>query len=508
MRRLARAALPVSCIMAASCGGGGGGSSPPPPPPPPPAANNPPAFTSATTATVAENSSGIAYQATATDPDGNALTFSLSGGADRSAFSITPAGALSFVAPPDFETPTDSDRNNTYLVQVQVSDGVTSTTRDVAVAVTNAGPDAFRVTRVGTGFAQPVFVAPVPDGSGRVFVVERAGPIRILNPGTGARTTFLDLTGQTIVDASRGLLGFATAPDFATTGRFYVFMTNSSGDTELRRYSTVAGNRDVANPASANVLMRIAANDGVTKKGGWIGFGPDGNLYLGVGDSGDAPSTTNSAQSQRVPQGKLLRINVAGDGGYTIPAGNPNASTTIGALRELWASGVRDPFRASFDPATGNLWFGDTMESQSNEVNMMRPSDGGANFGWRCFQGAGSGGGFCSNPPAMQTPPIFEYGTMGATFPRTIGGYVYRGVVEALQGQYFFADAVSGDIWSLPVAQARYAQAIDPSFVRSRRADLIPNQGTINAVISFGVDQVGNLYLVDTDGEIFRIEPQ
>ena len=160
-------------------------------------------------------------------PDGNALTFSLSGGADRAAFAITAGGALSFAQSPDFEAPADADGNNVYLVQIAVSDGTTSAALDLAVTVTNVGPDAFRVTRVGTGFIQPLYLAAVPDGSGRVFVVEQFGRIRILDPATGAiaATPFLDLTGQLSTDGERGLLGFAPAPDFAATGTFYVFVT-------------------------------------------------------------------------------------------------------------------------------------------------------------------------------------------------------------------------------------------------------------------------------------------
>ena len=145
--------------LLAACGGGGGGG---PQPGPPPGGNNPPAFTSAATVNAAENGAGTIYQATATDPDGNALTFSLAGGADAARFAITAAGALSFTTPPDFEAPTDADTNNVYLVTLQVSDGTTSMTLNLSVTVTNAGPDGFRVARVGTGFSQPLFLAPRP----------------------------------------------------------------------------------------------------------------------------------------------------------------------------------------------------------------------------------------------------------------------------------------------------------------------------------------------------------
>ena len=229
--------LPVLLLAACGGGGGGGGGGLPAP------GNRPPAITSPATATVPENSAGTIYQATATDPDGNALTFSLSGGADRAAFAITAGGALSFAQNPDFEVPTDADQNNVYLVQIAVSDGQTSATLDLTVTVTNAGPDAFRVARVGTGFNQPLYLTGVPDGSGRVFVVEKDGRIRILNPATGAiaATPFLDLTGQLSTDGERGLLGFALAPDFTATGIFYVYLTAPGGQIQVRRYQTLPG---------------------------------------------------------------------------------------------------------------------------------------------------------------------------------------------------------------------------------------------------------------------------
>ena len=205
----------VLALLLAGCGGGDGGTLAPTPP------NRAPVFTSPGSVSVAEGSSSTVYTASASDADGDALTFNLSGGADVALFRITPAGVLTFVAPPDFEMPLDSDRDNVYRVQIGVSDGRTSTTLDLLVTVVNGGPDGFRVARVGTGFSQPLFVAPVPDGSGRVFVVERPGRIRILNPATGvtAATPFIDISAGISTDGERGLLGFATAPDFATSLR-------------------------------------------------------------------------------------------------------------------------------------------------------------------------------------------------------------------------------------------------------------------------------------------------
>jgi len=274
------------------CGGGGGGGGGRAPP-----ANRAPAFTSAATASTPENGNGAIYTATATDPDGNALTFSLSGGADRAAFSITAGGALSFAQPPDFEAPADVDANNVYLVQLAVSDGTTSATLDLAVTVTNVGPDAFRTRRIGTGFSAPLYLAGIPDGSGRVLVVQQGGLIRILDPaaGTVAATPFLNVSTQIATDGERGLLGLALAPDFNATGTFYVFLTDTAGHVQIRRYRTLGGNRDVADPATADIILDFAhpANN---HNGGWLEFGPDGFLYAGTGDGGGAGAGAHKSQ--------------------------------------------------------------------------------------------------------------------------------------------------------------------------------------------------------------------
>jgi glucose/arabinose dehydrogenase len=493
-------------LLAAGCGGGSGGGTPPGP------GNQPPAFTSAATAAAAENTSGVVYTATASDPDGNPLSFSLSGGADQAQFTITAGGALSFARPPDFEAPADADQNNVYLVQLSVSDGATSAMLNLAVTVTNVGPDAFHVTRVGAGFASPLYLTQVPDGSGRVFVVERGGLIRILNPASGAiaATPFLNVSAQISTDGERGLLGFAPAPDFNATGTFYIYMTNAAGQIEIRRYRTLTGNRDQADPTSADVILAIdhPLNN---HNGGWLDFGPDGFLYMGVGDGGGAGDTPNNAQNLNVVLGKILRIDVGGTDSfpsdplrdYAIPAGNPFAAT--GGRPEIWAYGVRNPFRNSFDPLTQNLWIGDVGQGAVEEVDLLRPTDGGANFGWHILEGTHV---FTGTAIPGLTPPVAEY--LHGSGPRegnTItGGVVYRGPVEALRGQYVFGDFIDGNLWSIPISQLSIGTTLASSQFILRRADFTPNAGAINSPVAFGTDQAGNLYIVDFDGEIFRID--
>mgnify|MGYP003577109296 CR=1 FL=1 len=497
----------VALALAGCAGGGGGGGGPPPPP-----ANSAPAFTSAGTANVPENSGGTIYTATASDADGDALTFSLSGGADQARFRITAAGALSFETPPDFENPADANRDNAYLVQISVSDGTTSSVLSLTVTVTNSGADAFRVRRIATGFAQPLWVAPVPDGSGRIFVVERAGRIRILNPANGAiaATPFLDIIGQTTTDGERGLLGFATAPDFATSGIFYIYLTNLSGDSEVRRYRTLAGNRDRADAASGNIILRFS-QPFANHNGGWIGFGPDGFLYIASGDGGSSGDPQNNGQNTNTLLGKMLRIDVSRDAfgsdplrDYAIPNDNPFA--TSGGRPEIWAYGLRNPFRASFDPVTGHLWIGDVGQAEVEEIDLMRPEDGGANFGWRVVEGTRQ---FTGPAQAGFTPPVTEYshGSGARQGNSVTGGQVYRGPIEALRSQYIFGDFVRGNLWSIPITRLDLGSTLGSDQFTLRNTDFAPNQGTIDNPAAFGVDQNGNLYIVDLDGEIFRIEP-
>lgn len=491
-----------------ACGGGGGGGmmtmmlT----------GNRPPAITSSATASTPENGAGTIYTATATDPDGNSITFSLAGGADRAAFAITAGGALSFVQPPDFEAPADADQNNVYLVQIAASDGMTSATLDLAVTVTNVGPDPFHVTRVATGFASPLYLAAVPDGSGRVFVVERAGRIRILTPSTGAIAAipFLDVSAETSTDGERGLLGFAPAPDFTASGIFYVYMTNLVGQIEVRRYRTLAGNRDRADPASADAILTIDHPVNSNHYGGWLAFGPDNLLYMGVGDGGGAGDTPNNAQNLNLLLGKILRIDPSGDAfpadparDYAIPPSNPFA--IAGGRPEIWAYGVRNPFRNNFDAVTGNLWIGDVGQDAREEVDLLRPMDGGANLGWHIMEGTAIFSG-----PAIPglVPPVAEYlHGSGARQGNTItGGLVYRGPIEALNGHYIFGDFIDGNIWSIPIAQVSLGTTLGSDRFVLHRTDFTPNAGAIVNPICFGFDQAGNVYIVDFGGSIFRIE--
>ncbi|MBU8975245.1 PQQ-dependent sugar dehydrogenase [Lysobacter sp. MMG2] len=498
----------VLAAMLAACGGGGGGGNEQIPGAP---TDRPPTFTSPTSATVPEGTAGVFYTAVATDPEGRPVTYSLNGGADQARFIISAAGALQFLSPPDFEAPTDANNDNLYQVTLAASDGTQSATMALTVTVTDVTGAQLRVRRVATGMDFPTFLAPVPDATGRVFVVERAGRIRILNPSTGviAATPFLDITGQVSTDGERGLLGFATAPDFATSGRFFIYLTTTDGTIELRRYLTLTNNRDQADAASGDAILRIA-HPRNNHNGGWIGFGPDGMLYLGVGDGGGSGDPDSNGQNRGTLLGKILRIDPSSDAfpsdanrDYAIPAGNPFSAPNA---PEVWAYGLRNPFRNSFDPLTGNLLIGDVGQGTVEEIDLMRPGDAGANFGWPILEGTRP---FRGGSTTGLTPPIAEY--LHGTGPRegdsVTGGYIYRGPLESLRGQYIFADFVRPNIWSILSSQFLIGSTIPSAQFVLRNADFTPNAGVIDNVVSFGVDTSNNLYIVDFDGDIFVIEP-
>jgi glucose/arabinose dehydrogenase len=500
-------AIALASGLVASCGSDGGSA-------PPPATNNrPPTFTSPATTNFPENTNAIAYTATATDPDGNNLTFTISGGADRAAFTISAAGALSFAALPDFENPSDADRNNIYLVQLSASDGSASATLDLAVTVTNAGNDAFQVRRVATGLSAPLFATGLPDNSGRILVVQKGGLIRIVTPAsaTVAATPFLDVSGSISTDGERGLLGLALAPDYITSGTAYVYLTNPQGTIEVRKYQAAAGTRDRLDPASGDVIISIPHPGFSNHNGGWLEFGPDGNLYLGVGDGGGSGDPNNNAQNPNALLGKILRIDPARDSfpadparDYAIPAANPFA--TSGGAPEIWMLGLRNPFRAGFDRTTGNLYIGDVGQNAIEEIDLVPSGSNGLNFGWRLREGTQPyNGGANSNG---FTAPVAEYSHgAGPTQGNSVtGGYVYRGQIEALSGQYFFGDFVNGNIWSVPVTQLVQGQTVASSAFTLRRTAFTPIAGTINNISSFGLDQNGNLYIVDYDGEVYVVE--
>lgn len=486
-----RLALFLTPLVLTSCGGSGGGSGGGNPP----AGNAPPRFTSAQTASVVENQTA-AYQAAASDPDGNALTFTIDGGADAARFSITPAGALTFNAAPDYDLPGDADGDNVYAVQLRVGDGSVSATQPVNITVTNSR-EGISVVRVGTGFNQPLYVAPIP-GDSRVYVVEKGGGVYRLDPATGGRTQVLNITDIS-TSGERGLLGLAAYPDHATSQRLLAVATAPDGTVQVRRYTLGQPNSSTTYDAVLSVPHPGADNH----NGGWIGFGPDGLVYVGIGDGGGGGDPNNNAQNSNVRLGKILRFTIGANGSSYAPApGNP--FLTGGGDPYVYAYGLRNPFRASFHGST--LVIGDVGQNAVEEIDLLTTSQPGANFGWRFKEGTQT---YSGTPPGGLIDPVAEYGH--GSGPRQgnsiTGGYVYRGPVASLAGQYVFTDFVSGNIWTIPFSSLVPGQTLAASRFARRNEDFAPDAGALNSIASFGEDSAGNLFLVSIGGDIFMVRP-
>ena len=325
----------------------------------------------------------------------------------------------------------------------------------------------------------------------RLFIVEKTGQIKVLDLATGGvlATPFLDVSSQILTDGERGLLGLAFDPGFASNGFLYVNLINLSGDTEIRRYH-VSSNPNVADPASVTPIITVDQTAASNHKAGWLGFGPDGDLYIATGDGG---STPGSAQNLDSLLGKILRIDVHGDGfpgdparNYAVPADNPFVG--VPGADEIFALGLRNPWRGSFDRGLGDFYIADVGQAQWEEINIGQK---GANYGWPTFEGPPG-----SSPPTVGPIHFYDH-SVGQSIT---GGYVYRGEAEALQGQYFFADFVQGKVFTLRFNGTAWVAA-------DRTAQIVTDFGAINNPSSFGEDAQGNLYITDFDGEIFRLTP-
>ena len=359
------------------------------------------------------------------------------------------------------------------------------------------------IDTVATGLVNPLFVTYAPFDSTRIFILEQPGRIRIVKNSTLLSRSFLDIdsiVGST--GSEQGLLGLAFHPNYQSNGFFYVNYTNNSGNTVVARYSVTA-NPDSANANSSFNILNITQPFS-NHNGGMIAFSPiDGYLYIGMGDGGSANDPGNRAQNKLNLLGKMLRIDVDGGSPYSIPADNPFVGN-VAYLQEIWALGLRNPWRFSFDRENGNLYTADVGQGTYEEIDFQSAtSGGGENYGWRLKEGD-----HCFIPSTGcdtivgQSDPITEYTHGGTPFRCSItGGYVYRGcAIPDLQGHYFYADYCSAQIWSL-----RY-NGTTISDSTQRTADL--GAGTI-AVSSFGEDYYGELYICShTNGRVLKIIPQ
>ncbi|NBL64694.1 T9SS type A sorting domain-containing protein [Flavobacterium sp. NST-5] len=350
----------------------------------------------------------------------------------------------------------------------------------------NSAQDVGIVT-FATGFTNPVDIASAGDA--RLFVVEQAGRIKVLNPdGNTNSTPFLNITSLVSSGGERGLLGLAFHPNYATNGYFYVNYTNTSGNTVIARYSVSTTNPDVANPATASTIITINQPES-NHNGGTIKFGPDGYLYIGMGDGGGAGDTNNRAQNINLLLGKMLRLDVDGGAPYAIPADNPYAGSIPGA-DEIWAIGLRNPWKFSFNRSNGELWIADVGQNAFEEINRVSSTLPGLNYGWRCYEGNAVYNSTGCPPQSSLVSPVATYGrSQGASIT---GGYVYTGTqFPALSGKYFFADYFRNRL----------------GMVNSDNSITYSNNFTGNNNFStFGQDANGELYVAaNSQGIIYKI---
>jgi len=356
---------------------------------------------------------------------------------------------------------------------------------------------SFRLVTVADGFRRPLLVTHAGDGSGRLFVVEQGGVIRVIKDGAVLAEPFLDVSELVSRAArsndytERGLLGLAFHPDYAENGLFYINYTDANGNTVVARYSVSGDNPDRADPASALPLLYVPQPYS-NHNGGHMEFGPDGYLYISLGDGGSGGDPQGNGQNLGSLLGKILRIDINADDGYAIPPDNPFAGRAD-ARPEIWAWGLRNVWRFSFDRVTGDLYLADVGQNRWEEINFQpATSRGGENYGWNAYEGSHV---YSGQPPASEVVmPVLEYEHRNGWCSVT-GGYVYRGErISALQGYYLYGDWCTGTIW---------AARADSSGIW--QATIVLESG--RQISSFGEDEAGELYLVDYGGAVLRFEP-
>lgn len=359
-----------------------------------------------------------------------------------------------------------------------------------SVAGLQAQEAGIALTRVAGGLRNPTDIQHAGDGSGRLFLVQQNGIISILKDNALVAEPFLDIRSRTTGLGEQGLLGLAFPPDYARKQYFYVNYTNLAGDTVIARYR-VSANADRAEAGSESAVLTID-QPAVNHNGGQLRFGPDRFLYIGMGDGGGGGDPMNNAQNARSLLGKMLRIDTeTALDRYQIPPGNPFVNDAF-FLPEIWAYGLRNPWRFSFDGATGDLWIGDVGQNRAEEVDFQpNSSRGGENYGWRLMEGLRCFTAGCD--PSGLTLPVIEY-THAQAGCSVTGGFVYRGSRWAsLRGTYIYGDYCTGNIWGI----TRAGQAWDNRLLLASGL----------RVTTFGEDESRELYVADSgSGTIYRID--
>lgn len=356
--------------------------------------------------------------------------------------------------------------------------------------------DAIELTEVAGDFIRPIYLTHAGDGSDRLFVLEQTGKIWIVKDGERAQFPFLDISALITPSANRpyseqGLLGLAFHPDYLSNGVFFVNYTDRRGTSVVARYQVFLSNPDIADINSGQIIFQLP-QPYANHNGGHIDFGPDGYLYVSLGDGGSANDPLGAGQNRQLLLGSILRIDVDGAPPYVIPSDNPYVDDDR-SLDEIWAYGLRNVWRFSFDRLTGDLYMGDVGQNRWEEIN-FQPADspGGENYGWNVWEGTHA---FAGGRAENHVPPIFEYSHAQGNGCSVTGGYVYRGEsISELEAAYLFGDYCSGKTWASYRDEESQWRTVE--FLQ-----------TDMAISSFGEDESGELYVIDYGGAIYRIDP-
>jgi len=368
--------------------------------------------------------------------------------------------------------------------------------------VANAVESLFLQPVVTSGLSSPLYVTSPPNDYRRLFIVERGGQIRIVKDGSLLPTPYLNIATSIISGGEQGLLGLAFAPGFATSGHFWVYFTDRVDNID---YNTLARFTAAGNPMTSNTADPASRVDGLrvmdpysNHNGGMLAFDPDGHLYVALGDGGSGGDPLNSGQTLTSLLGKILRLAPDAAGATPGAPGNP-----FGNAPRVWAYGLRNPWRFSFDRETGDMWIGDVGQNQREEIDLIPAgSGGGQNFGWRVFEGTACYATTeeCEALSATATPPVYEY-EHGDTSASVTGGYVYRGTrAPSAYGRYFFRDVYKRRLLSFEYNGNVPVNVLDVN-------DMVdPTNTILRSVVSFGEDARGELYIVNIEGQIHRLE--
>jgi glucose/arabinose dehydrogenase len=386
---------------------------------------------------------------------------------------------------------TDSEARNTSARESDESRAAAEVAAaETAPAANPAEPAAtrLRLEQVGDRFDHPVYLT-APPADPRLFVVEQDGRIVIVKQGRKLPTPFLDITSKVKSGGEQGLLSVAFHPEYRQNGQLFVNYTDNQGDTRIERY-TVGSNADVADPSSAKLVLAIDQPYS-NHNGGHVLFGPDGMLYIGMGDGGAGGDPRGNGQNPNSLLAKLLRLNVNRVDPYSVPANNPHANGS-GGRGEIWATGLRNPWRLAFDRAAGLLYIADVGQNELEEINIVPANKAGVNYGWNVMEADKCYRGDSCNRTGLQMPAL-SYNHNGGACSVT-GGYVYRGRrVPAIVGHYFYSDYCAGWIKSFRYEAGR---------VTDRRDWQTDNLGH---VVSFGEDASGEVYILTESGRVWRI---